>query len=57
VLINRGLTESEEQSHREGRLASFDNLDDILADSRADHAAAGEAASPWVRDQVGTAHR
>jgi uncharacterized protein YndB with AHSA1/START domain len=46
VLVNRGLTESEEQSHREGWQASFDNLDDILASSQAAHAAPGEAASP-----------
>jgi uncharacterized protein YndB with AHSA1/START domain len=46
VLVNRGLTESEEQSHREGWHASFDNLDDVLASFQADHAVAGEAATP-----------
>ncbi len=30
VLTNTGLTESEEQDHREGWLASFDNLDAVL---------------------------
>jgi uncharacterized protein YndB with AHSA1/START domain len=33
VLINRGLTESEQQSHLEGWHASFDNLDRVLSDS------------------------
>jgi uncharacterized protein YndB with AHSA1/START domain len=33
VLINRGLTESEQQSHFEGWHASFDNLDRVLSDS------------------------
>jgi hypothetical protein len=46
VLVNRGLTASEEPSHREGWQASFDNLDHILASSQATHAAAGEAAAP-----------
>jgi uncharacterized protein YndB with AHSA1/START domain len=46
VLVNRGLTESDEQSHREGWHASFDNLDDVLAGIQAHHAAAGEAATP-----------
>jgi uncharacterized protein YndB with AHSA1/START domain len=32
VLVNRGLTDSEEQSHHEGWQASFDNLDDALSD-------------------------
>jgi uncharacterized protein YndB with AHSA1/START domain len=45
VLVNRGLTESDEQSHREGWQASFDNLDDILASSEATRAAAREAAT------------
>lgn len=31
VLINRGLTEAEKQSHLEGWQASFDNLDRALA--------------------------
>jgi uncharacterized protein YndB with AHSA1/START domain len=31
VLINRGLTESEQQSHREGWQASFDNLDRVFS--------------------------
>ena len=46
VLVNRGLKESEEPSHRAGWLASFDNLDHILASSQATHAAAGEATAP-----------
>jgi uncharacterized protein YndB with AHSA1/START domain len=46
VLVNRGLTESEEESHREGWHASFDNLDDVLASLPAHHAVAGEAATP-----------
>jgi uncharacterized protein YndB with AHSA1/START domain len=33
VLINRGLSESEQQSHLEGWHASFDNLDRVLSDS------------------------
>jgi uncharacterized protein YndB with AHSA1/START domain len=35
VLVNRGLTESDEQSHREGWQASFDNLDDVLGSCQA----------------------
>ena len=31
VLTNTGLTEAEERDHREGWLASFDNLDTVLA--------------------------
>jgi uncharacterized protein YndB with AHSA1/START domain len=46
VLVNRGLTESEEQSHREGWHASFDNLDDVLASLPTGQAVAGEAATP-----------
>jgi uncharacterized protein YndB with AHSA1/START domain len=38
VLINRGLTESEQQSHREGWQASFDNLDRVLSDDAGDAA-------------------
>jgi uncharacterized protein YndB with AHSA1/START domain len=30
VLVNHGLTEPEEQSHREGWQLSFDNLDQVL---------------------------
>jgi uncharacterized protein YndB with AHSA1/START domain len=33
VLINRGLTESEQQSHLEGWQASFDNLDRVFSGS------------------------
>jgi uncharacterized protein YndB with AHSA1/START domain len=46
VLVNRGLTESEEQSHRAGWHASFDNLDGVLASLQADQAVAGDAATP-----------
>jgi uncharacterized protein YndB with AHSA1/START domain len=46
VLVNRGLTESEEQSHREGWHASFDNLDDVLASLQTGQDLAGEAATP-----------
>ena len=35
VLVNHGLTEAEEQSHREGWLLSFDNLDQALAEGAA----------------------
>ena len=38
VLINRGLTESEKQSHLEGWQASFDNLDRALSESGGDTA-------------------
>ena len=31
VLTNAGLTDADEQSHREGWDASFDNLDVVLA--------------------------
>jgi uncharacterized protein YndB with AHSA1/START domain len=31
VLVNSGLTDADEQSHREGWGASFDNLDAVLA--------------------------
>lgn len=31
VLVNTGLSEAEEQSHREGWDASFDNLDAVLS--------------------------
>jgi uncharacterized protein YndB with AHSA1/START domain len=43
VLINRGLTESEKQSHLEGWQASFDNLDRVFAES------AGDTTSPSDR--------
>jgi uncharacterized protein YndB with AHSA1/START domain len=36
VLINRGLTEAEKQSHLEGWQASFDNLDRVLRGTSAD---------------------
>jgi uncharacterized protein YndB with AHSA1/START domain len=49
VLVNRGLTESEEQSHREGWQASFDNLDDILGSAEATHAAGSDAATAAVQ--------
>lgn len=45
VLVNRGLTAAEEQSHLEGWQASFDNLDDALASTAAADEPAG-AASP-----------
>jgi uncharacterized protein YndB with AHSA1/START domain len=35
VLVNHGLTEAEEQSHREGWQLSFDNLDEALAEDSA----------------------
>jgi uncharacterized protein YndB with AHSA1/START domain len=44
VLINRGLTESEKQSHLEGWQASFDNLDRALSEDAGDTAPrSGEA--------------
>jgi uncharacterized protein YndB with AHSA1/START domain len=49
VLVNRGLTESEEQSHREGWHASFDNLDAVLASLPAGQDVGGEAATPAPR--------
>jgi uncharacterized protein YndB with AHSA1/START domain len=35
VLVNHGLTEPEEQSHREGWQLSFDNLDQVLGEGAA----------------------
>ena len=32
VLVNTGLSEAEEQSHREGWDASFDNLDAVFSE-------------------------
>jgi uncharacterized protein YndB with AHSA1/START domain len=49
VLVNRGLTESEQPSHREGWQASFDNLDDVLGDSKATDADANGAATAAVQ--------
>jgi len=36
LLVNHGLTEADEQSHREGWHLSFDNLDEALAEDAAD---------------------
>jgi uncharacterized protein YndB with AHSA1/START domain len=49
VLVNRGLSESDEQAHREGWQASFDNLDDILGSAQATDAAASAIGSPVVQ--------
>ena len=46
VLINRGLTESEQQSHREGWQASFDNLDRVLSEDAGDAAPRSDQAVP-----------
>jgi uncharacterized protein YndB with AHSA1/START domain len=40
VLVNHGLTEAEEQTHREGWQLSFDNLDEALAEDAAGPGAA-----------------
>lgn len=45
VLVNRGLTAADEQSHREGWQASFDNLDDTLASPGATDESASTAAA------------
>jgi uncharacterized protein YndB with AHSA1/START domain len=49
VLVNQGLTEADEQSHREGWQASFDNLDGILGSGQAAHDAARAAATAVVQ--------
>ncbi|MFL6128717.1 MAG: SRPBCC domain-containing protein [Mycobacteriales bacterium] len=43
LLLNRGLSEAERESHREGWQASFDNLDAVLSE------ATGEPGVPAVR--------
>jgi uncharacterized protein YndB with AHSA1/START domain len=49
VLVNRGLTEADEQSHREGWQASFDNLDGILGGCESTNAAASTTANAVVQ--------
>lgn len=36
-LVNRGIAESDETSHREGWQASFDNLDNVLRSTAGEH--------------------